>query len=288
MSNIGERLEEARKRQGISVREAAEATKVRSDFLLNYENNNYDFDLPEVYRRGFLKVYARYLKLDIEKIMTDYNAVMLGNSKLNKRENKEFFGRMDLPEQTKPIGGADSEPPFGEHTTAKRLPAAGPAPMAGAPAETIETQSDASLYWKIGLIFVGGFIIVGLFAMLIQAFAGSGDDAAEEASGEAAVVAEGNTSDSSGETDLGVGSGEFKIIANDDVLNVMVRQDIDREKLFGRSMNAGEEVIISRQGPVRVVSSDIDKITIELNGQKITSPSQGIGQIKLGLEGAEN
>ncbi|WOO41454.1 helix-turn-helix domain-containing protein [Rubellicoccus peritrichatus] len=287
MPNIGERLEEARKRQGISVREAAEATKVRSDFLLNYENNNYDFDLPEVYRSGFLKVYARYLKLDVEKIMTDYNAVMLGNSKLNKRENKEFFGRMDLPEQTKPIGGADSEPPFGEHTTAKRAAAAS-APMTGAPAESIDTQSDATLYWKIGLIFVGGFIVVALVALLIQAIAG-GDDAADEIVGDPATVVQGDAlPDTSGGADLGVGTGDFKIIANDDVLNVMVRQDIDREKLFGRSMSAGEEIIISRQGPVRVVSSDIDKITIELNGQKITSPSQGIGQIKLGLDGAEN
>ena len=33
MQSIGERLEEARKRKGISLREAAEATKIRSDFL---------------------------------------------------------------------------------------------------------------------------------------------------------------------------------------------------------------------------------------------------------------
>lgn len=282
MPNIGERLEEARKRQGISVREAAEATKVRSDFLLNYENNNFDFDLPEVYRRGFLKVYARYLKLDTEKIMTDYNAVMLGSSKLTKRENKEFFGRMDLPEQTKPIGGAQSEPPFGEHVAPKRAP--GAAPMTGAPAELIETQSDASLYWKIGLIFVGGFIVVALVALLIQAIVGSDDQGSETVADDASVVADGNTDETAVD---GVGTGEFKIIANDDVLSVLVRQDIDGEKLFSRSMQAGEEVVISRQGPVRVASSDIEKITIELNGEKYVPQGTGVGQIPLGMDGPE-
>ena len=62
MQSIGERLEEARKRKGISLREAAEATKIRSDFLGYIEQNKMDFSLPEIYKRGFLKNYARYLK----------------------------------------------------------------------------------------------------------------------------------------------------------------------------------------------------------------------------------
>ena len=73
MQTIGERLEEARKRKGISLREAAEITKIRSDFLGYLEQNKFDFDLPEIYRRGFIKNYARYLKLDPEKLLTDYN-----------------------------------------------------------------------------------------------------------------------------------------------------------------------------------------------------------------------
>ena len=34
MQTIGEKLEEARKRKGVSVREAAETTKIRGDYLL--------------------------------------------------------------------------------------------------------------------------------------------------------------------------------------------------------------------------------------------------------------
>lgn len=284
MPNIGERLEEARKRQGISLREAAEATKIRSDFLLNYESNNFEFDMPEVYRRGFLKLYASFLKMDVEKVMTDYNAVLLGSSQLARRENKEFFGRMDLPEKTKPIGGAESNPPFGAHNPPPEPKTESSAP----PANPIDTQSDASLYWKIGAIFLGGFVIVGLITLLIQTIFSSGDSDPQKAptATETTVTQSTNGNSSTPATSEEVGS--FRIIANGDVLNVMVRQDKDREKLFGRSMTAGEEVEITREGPVRVVSSDIDKITIELDGRKITSPSSGIGQIKLGMDGAEN
>lgn len=283
MATIGERLEEARKRQGISLREAAEATKIRSDFLQSMENNRFDIDLPDVYRRGFLKLYARFLKLDTDKVMTDYNAVLLGSSKVAKRENREVFGRMDLPETTKPIGGADSEPPFGAHHA--RGPEARPAPT-GAPADPMETQSDSGLYWKIGLIFLGGFAIVGLIYLLVQAIVGSGSSD-EPAPADSAVVSSTDTPAPS-PTTSNANRGTFKIIANGDVLNVMVRQDLDRKKLFGQSMSKGEEVIIDREGPVRVVSSDIDKITIELDGKRITSPSSGIGQIKLGMSGPEN
>jgi cytoskeleton protein RodZ len=76
---IGERLEEARKRKGVSIREAAEATKIRGDFLLSMENNSFDINLPEIYVRGFLKNYARFLKVDPARILIDYEAYRLGS-----------------------------------------------------------------------------------------------------------------------------------------------------------------------------------------------------------------
>ena len=100
MQSIGERLEEARKRKGISLREAAEATKIRSDFLGYIEQNKMDFDLPEIYKRGFLKNYARYLKLDHDKIMTDYNAQQLSKSRLGKKGGSEWFGQMEVEKAT--------------------------------------------------------------------------------------------------------------------------------------------------------------------------------------------
>lgn len=77
MQTIGERLLEARQRRGVSIREAAEATKVRGDYLAAMESNQFDsIPLADVYRRGFLKIYARFLRLDSERVVGDFNALL--------------------------------------------------------------------------------------------------------------------------------------------------------------------------------------------------------------------
>ncbi|MEN9661793.1 MAG: hypothetical protein RL324_742 [Verrucomicrobiota bacterium] len=94
MQTIGERLEEARKRKGISIREAAEATKIRGDYLQKFENNQFDINLAEIYVRGFLRGYAQFLKLPADKIINDLNG--LGFDSRPKTPSREVYGRMDL------------------------------------------------------------------------------------------------------------------------------------------------------------------------------------------------
>lgn len=73
MATIGERLTEARKNFGIDIRSAAEATKIRSDFLAALEENKPEkIRLADVYKVGFLRIYAKYLKLDADKIVTEF------------------------------------------------------------------------------------------------------------------------------------------------------------------------------------------------------------------------
>ena len=39
---IGQKLEEARNRKGISLREASESTKIRGDYLTAFESSSFD------------------------------------------------------------------------------------------------------------------------------------------------------------------------------------------------------------------------------------------------------
>ena len=91
MQTIGEKIEETRKRKGISLSEAAEATKIRRDFLLNIESNEYDYDLPEIYKRGFIKNYAKYLKLNPDKVLSQYQEQLITLSRRTKKTNTDFF-----------------------------------------------------------------------------------------------------------------------------------------------------------------------------------------------------
>ena len=99
MQSIGERLEESRKRQGISLREAADATKIRGEFLVALENDSMDIPLEEVYRRGFLSNYAKFLKMDPAKLLTDYDAVQMGQGKGGREMHRDLLGRIELPEK---------------------------------------------------------------------------------------------------------------------------------------------------------------------------------------------
>lgn len=98
MQTIGERLEEARKRKGISIREAAEATKIRGDYLHKFESNQFDLKLPEIYVRGFLRLYANYLKLPAEKLVADYLALGLGEGgrPQGRGLNREIYGKIEI------------------------------------------------------------------------------------------------------------------------------------------------------------------------------------------------
>ena len=83
---LGQKLEEARNRKGISIREATESTKIRSDYLTSFEAGDFNINLPDVYLRGFVRVYSRYLGLDHDAIVSDLE-VELGMSNQNQRKS---------------------------------------------------------------------------------------------------------------------------------------------------------------------------------------------------------
>ena len=72
MKNLGNKLLKARTDMGISERDAADATRLREDVIKNMESGSFDYKLPPIYKRGFLRIYAAFLKLDVDAIMEEY------------------------------------------------------------------------------------------------------------------------------------------------------------------------------------------------------------------------
>jgi cytoskeleton protein RodZ len=60
---IGRTLQRAREKRGLSLQQVEEATKIRTRYLRDLENENFDV-LPAVYMLGSLKTYAEHLGLD--------------------------------------------------------------------------------------------------------------------------------------------------------------------------------------------------------------------------------
>lgn len=73
MKDIGEKLKEARENIGISIEEAAEDLKLHIDKITNLEEGNMTFFQDILYLKNFIRDYAKYLGLDKEQLVDEFN-----------------------------------------------------------------------------------------------------------------------------------------------------------------------------------------------------------------------
>ena len=71
MSSVAEHLRHNREKQGLSIHQIAEATRIRADYLQALEEGNYDVFAAAVYIRGFVRTYATLLHLEVPVVMRE-------------------------------------------------------------------------------------------------------------------------------------------------------------------------------------------------------------------------
>ena len=73
LKEIGEKLKATREEMGISLEEAAEDLKLRTNQVEDIENGNME-SFKDIYcLKGFIHDYAKYLGLDCDKIIDEFN-----------------------------------------------------------------------------------------------------------------------------------------------------------------------------------------------------------------------
>lgn len=289
MYNIGEQLEEARKQKGLSIRDASESTKIRGEYLENFEANNFNIDLPEIYTRGFLRNYARFLKLDGQEILAQYEKlsenVPYGNDSREilgaiKKQNEPFLreprpeptprrrpslGQMPDPDEaSNPEKESEEENEFNfsrdensESNEAFRRPANTPSEE-----ESEYLPFDKTLYLKIGVILGGAVILIILMVALVGALRSP------------ATEVTGNDAEAEIQTIPGT---EFFLEASGDILSVTVRELNTGEELFRGSLSEGMRVPLRREGRVRITTTDGQNLRIEEGGERLRFPTTGRG-----------
>lgn len=306
MQNIGERLEEARKRKGLSIREAAEATKIRGDFLTAFESNRFgEVPLPDIYKRGFLKNYSTFLKLDWEKVLADYTAHQLGNSRLARKEGREFFGRMDMPnasgrrssergcEGGAPVPESPTSP--GEERGAPQQPVEGQGPLfdsrqAGEPRDSRfeeggERESlfagDKTLYWKIGLAGAGAFVLFLLIFALVKAVTSGGSpDNPPQINNNQTTTSSGSQTTSSTSTEPRGDTSQVILVGTGETF-VQVKQLSNGEVLFKGTLSNGERVPLQIRGSADIAFTNGQNLRIIKDGDAFepNTESSLIGKI---------
>ena len=72
MGSFGENLRREREMRGITLEEISAATKISVRFLSSIENEDFSSLPGGIFNRGFVRAYARYLGLDEDPILEEY------------------------------------------------------------------------------------------------------------------------------------------------------------------------------------------------------------------------
>jgi cytoskeleton protein RodZ len=250
MQTIGERLEEARKKKGISIREAAEATKIRGDYLQKFEGNHFDIGLTEIYTRGFLRTYANYLKLPADRIINDYAA--LGRGDVRPRQpNREVYGRMDISVATvDPADRAASTPePAPEPSPANR------GPQRSRSGTSLPSGPDPAVVFKY--VKIGGIVVIILLVLLILK----------------AIFTGGRSSPPRSSTSATPLSPTLTLVAVRAVQVTVARPSVedpekDGEILYSSRLAAGETKVVARPGVLFITADPVGNLDLEANGRR--------------------
>lgn len=279
MQSIGERLEEARKKKGISIREAADATKIRGDFLDCFEKDKFDIGIPDIYVRGFLNNYAKFLHIDPAKITTDYSAFKLGRSKISKRDRGEVLGRLDMPENPQekesspasPYQDPENEAPLGSFSG--RSGESQSSRYASSDSDS-ESDVDYSLYWKLAFAVAAVFAVFILLVYVVWNVITKDSPEINPDLVEAPVL------DTSGAEILQPAEEVIRLIASGDV-HVLVVEKNTNQRLFNGTIAAGEDVEIRKKGPIAVAFNEGSNLSYTKAGQTYEVAADGLGRISI-------
>jgi cytoskeleton protein RodZ len=278
MQTIGERLEEARKKKGISIREAAEATKIRGDYLQKFESNHFDIGLTEIYTRGFLRTYANFLKLPADRIMSDYAALGRGDVR-PRAPNREIYGRMDITVAST-AEAADRAAPPDEKPAAEAAPARAQPHYPRNQRPALPSGPDPAVIFR--WLKIGGAIVLVLILLWVvkSMFSGSSRSAG---STPATRTASGSTP--SGVTAPPVPAERSITLVPLDTVFVRVTRlippDTDGDEIFKGTLNRGQRQVVSLPGPVNIWASAGENLHIEYNGREFPTGFTGYNHAQI-------
>lgn len=250
MQTLGERLEEARKRKGISIREAAEATKIRGDYLQKFEANSFDFDLPPLYIRGFLRTYAKFREFDPQRIVAEFDTMMADEGRAPRRETRENYGRVE-------IGGNEN-------------------------AESAPRSSGGGgldpVMLKYALFGGGALVLVVVVVLLINVLSSRTESRP--------VAPKQTTVQNTEPTQPAVGndanaSVQTLTFTASDVTRVKIVRDSDKSVVFDGALGRGETRTFRKIGKLLVTVEKGSNLRMEVNGRSYPMPLEGYGRFAL-------
>jgi cytoskeleton protein RodZ len=253
MTNIGHQLQEARSKQGFTLKDVSDRIRIRPEYLARIEDNSFDIPLPEVYLRGFVRLYSKFLKLPADEMVDSFNK----RSAQIRFSTQVAADREILGSYTAPIEErvADAETPESEDRSVF---------------DRYRMQKDPkSPPWiLLGSIALAAVLLFGtVFAIRIWILKPApelstvSDDSAQPTSTTAAAAETPRPTVGS----VAVNQRLIELIARAPVY-VYVTQTSDNSILYSGTLNTGERKPILRNGEIAVRTDLAENLTIERGG----------------------
>jgi transcriptional regulator with XRE-family HTH domain len=248
-STIGKILSEKRLERGLSLEEVSEATKIRIDYLESIEQEQLGFDLPEIYKRGFIKTYAEYLGLDVQEVMEacpipPYEALA------SNEKRREMV------------------------STIARKQAAYVAIEPEATDETAMTGDRNNLELKKKISYRTPLIILGMSGILLSIILGIFFLSRKS------VPTEKNASELLTSFEKIAPHREMLLRAKGNV-KLIVRDRDSKERIYTGSLKDGEERYIEYEKPIQVYYDKGELLSVEMANGEILHPEKGRGGIEI-------
>ncbi len=276
MKNLGEKLHEARVARGVTLRDAADMTKIRIDFLQNMEDGNFDFDLPEVYKRGFIRLYAQFLRLDPKAIHDEYVKLSAAQFRKSGVGPSKFPHFSKLVTELHTDSAADEEPISTENrydSADSTLPDGTDIPL---DTKSVELDNKPP-YFKIGAIVAAFVVVVILIVIILRdktsmpeentdlggsvpAAEAPADSAAQEQKAQSTAAAAPSTFE----------PYELTIAALGDTYAVIYYESDPSKPLFSGMLQGGERKSFTVNKLVRINLTDANLVKIDRDGKPLT------------------
>ncbi len=276
MKNIGERLEQARVARNISLKEVAARLKIREEYLFSMEKNDFSYNMPDVYRRGFLRLYAEFLKLNPDEIMQEYKAMSLVQDAHSRHLGAQILGRITASEMSQddaPATDGDNLDVSGRFESGKDYFGTSPNPL--------DSDGDGKKYVKIAAVFVATIAVCallfwGLSALLAKPHKTANPEISESAQPEAAA------SQSAPLADYTLG---ILCTGDSDTYINLHYPDTANSPVYAGAIKSGEKKEFKVSGKVVLRVTDVEKIKIEKNGEVLDlqkkKPMRGIKTLSI-------
>ncbi len=265
MKNLGEKLRAAREKLGLSLRDVADATRLRSNVIENMESGEFSFDLPEIYKRGFLRIYAAFLKLDVSEIVDEYSRAVAN------QENKSYGMPAHLPGQKSLFSNDEEVSTESRYDKDKdTFPDGAPEPVKGGDKNDGEVS-----YLKLGVIFVGVILAVVIVVATISSIMKS---SAPDVNPDLETRAEQSETAPAAE----IQDEKLSVSAKADTFVVVYYENSKSAPLYNGPLQMGGEKVFKLTSPIIVKAIDAEKLSLKRNGSNLDLKGlTGIRQIRI-------